>query len=218
MLTVSDNVRYMADVMFSGDVHDIWRSSLQPGADTSFEEHIVGYLADGETQYVDIANTSPQELPPQFRDLSYRTGAMVLSMIDRTIDRGGAEIESMHIEKMALHLGSVWPAFTRHNTAGDTPEPYDVQAGQDSYAETLRQDKRIWTLDKRLVVAGLATILDTERYPYWAQAYDIDRIQSIHGVRQLGGKGLKLLEEVRQGRPVPIGSSLDDLSLATLKT
>jgi hypothetical protein len=108
MTAATEALLHQADVTFMDDVHQVWRSSLQPGEDTPFEPHYVEYEVDDGTRTVDAANTAPQELPDSLRQTSFVTGVIAMRMLDGYLRMDPPELGSERIEKMAINLAAFW--------------------------------------------------------------------------------------------------------------
>jgi hypothetical protein len=183
-------------ISISSDVHDIWRSSLNPGETKPFECDVID--VDGGS--IDVANTHSRELPETLQRISVASGAIILTMINTHLTCKD-EIESMDIEKMSINLFGLWNV---------------IKYGQSLTTERAQQyldaPARIKILDQRMVLGGVASLFDDDRYPMWVNYYDMDQVRELPGIRRYGRQGQKILDIVRgEQQPVPLHSDLDRL-------
>lgn len=211
----SSSSRFQSTLALADDVHHVWRSTLQPGETTPYEPDTVEFAAPGGAQEVDLANSQPHELPGSVRDISLGTAALGLSLLEIHAESRMPELSSMHVEKMAINLALVWEFNKSRMTAPNRDrnvEPEYLINRQQQYAEQIRDDRRIWILDKRLILASIATALDPERYPAWRERDDYEEFLATPGVQYYGEKGQRIVEAGRQGVSLKLGSEVDDLS------
>ncbi len=180
----------------SCDVHDIWRSSLDAGISAPFENDVM----EVEGESIDVANTDSRELPEALQRISVASGAVILTMINTQLACRD-EIDSMHIEKMSIHLFGLWNVIK-----------YGQSLTTERTSQYLDAPARIKILDQRMVLGGVASLFDDDRYPVWANYYNMDRVRELPGIRRYGEQGQKILDIVRcEQRPVPLYSEFDQL-------
>lgn len=183
-------------VSISCDVHDMWRSSLNPGETKPFESDMM----DIDGKLIDVANTDSRELPESLQRISVASGATILTMINTQLACRD-KIESMHIQKMSINLFGMWDVIK-----------YGQSLSTERGLQYLDAPARIKILDQRMVLGGIASLFDDERYPLWGNYYDMDKVRELPGVRRYGLLGQKILEIVlSEQRPVPLDSDLDQL-------
>jgi len=198
-------------VELSYDVHDMWRSTLEPGADTPFSPDIVSSpdFYGGET--FDAANIDPERLPANLKAVSYMSALIVANTIDTHLI-SGYPIDDVRVEKMAINLYTFWgiiknqSPFLPHQDVDFKDSEVSMRIGG-----MLEEPERVKVLDRRIVLAGIASLFDEARFPMWQGREDVSAARQQPHIQAYARKGKQILAAVEAGRPAPIGTSVDDL-------
>ncbi len=190
-------LRHPINAELSYDMHDMWRSTLAPGVDTPFACDVVPFATEDGEQLLDLANTAPDQLPSSVQALSYGSAAIVSGMVEACLQPQMPPIDDVRIEKTAILLYGFWDVLKRE-------VPLSSELLNTRYAGFGSEPRRIIVLDRRLILAGISSLFDDQRFPGWHNLHDMDRVRAMPGLSQYAAQGHAILSEVRQGRPVPL--------------